>query len=62
MVFTRKGTSQKVTVHNWNAATHNIVYGGTLGEFSKYLKAASPTAQQQTLACNEVWKKAGLLA
>ena len=62
MVFTRKGTSQKVTVQNWNAATHNIVYGGTLGEFSKYLKAASPTAQQQTLACNEVWKKVGLLA
>lgn len=70
IVQTRKGTnmiltrtsrpSQRITITNWNDATHNIVFGGKLSAFSKYL--AAPTAAQQTRARTEVWKKTGLLA
>lgn len=63
MIITRKGVSgQSITVRNWNAATHNIVYGGTMGQFTKYVNAARPTAKQKSLAFNEVWKKSGMLA
>lgn len=63
MVISRKGASgQSITVKNWNAATHNIVFGGTLGKFSKYAAAAKPSATLQKAARNEVWKKTGLLA
>ena len=63
MVITRKSdSSQKVTVHGWNDATHNIVFTDTLTDFTKYLNAASPTAEQVTAARTEVWAKAGLAA
>lgn len=63
MVFTRKGVSgQSITVQGWNDVTHTVVYGGSLGQFSKYVNAAKPTRTQQMAARNEVWKQTGLLA
>jgi len=54
--------SQSVTVQNWNADTHSIVYGGALSAFNTWLNAASPTSAQQNAARNEVWQRTGLLA
>ena len=62
MTIARKGSSDSITVEGWNSETHNIVYGGGLKNFDKYMKAASPTEAQETSAQNEVWKKAGVLA
>lgn len=63
MILTRKSdTAQSITVRNWSSASHVLKFGGTLGQFSSYLAAATPTAAQATSARNEVWKKAGLLA
>ncbi|MBR5734800.1 MAG: hypothetical protein IKX79_04615, partial [Desulfovibrionaceae bacterium] len=59
LVLTRKGTSQKVTVEGAGNTT-TLVYTDTLTQFTKYMKAASPTTAQTTAARNEVWKKAGL--
>ena len=57
----RKGVSnQTITIQGWNAATHNIVYGGTLTNFNKYVSASKPTSAQTTAARNEVFKKAAL--
>ncbi len=58
--FTLTGTSQKITVQGWNAATHKILYNQTLSSFNTYVKAASPTTAQTTKARSEVWQKAGL--
>ncbi len=61
MTLTRKGVKgQSVTVQGWNADTHNVVFGGTMNAFAKWLKASKPTTAQTTAARNEVWKKAGL--
>jgi hypothetical protein len=54
--------SQTITVRNWNADSHSIVYGGTLSAFNAWLNAATPTAVQENAARNEVWQKTGLLA
>lgn len=63
MVITRKDDArQQVTVRNWSAATHKIVFGGTLPTLNKYLASAQTNAKQKNLAFSEVWKKAGLLA
>ena len=61
MTITRKGVSnQSITIQGWNAATHNIVFGGTLSHFNKYVAAAKPTTAQTNNARNEVFKKASL--
>ncbi len=60
MTITRKGTSQQITVRGWSADTHKIVYNAKLPDFTAYVKAASPTAEQKQAARNEVWQKAGL--
>jgi hypothetical protein len=61
MTLTRKSDkNQSVTIHGWNSATHNVVFGGTMNAFAKWLKASKPTAAQTTAARNEAWKKAGL--
>ena len=60
-IITRKGDkNQSVTIQGWNKATHNVVFGGTMKAFDKWLKASKPTVAQTTAARNEVWKKAGL--
>ena len=61
MTLTRKGVKdQSVTVQGWNAGTHNVVFGGTMKAFAKWLKASKPTVAQTTAARNEAWKKAKL--
>ena len=60
LIIKRKGTSQKITVKGWNADTHKIVYNAKLPNFTAYVKAASPTAEQKQAARTEVWQKAGL--
>ncbi len=61
MTLTRKGDkSQSITVQGWNKATHNVVFGGTMNSFAKWLKASKPTAKVTTATRNEAWKKAKL--
>ncbi len=63
MTLTRKGTSDKITIKGWNAATHNILYNvaaSKLKEFNTYLNAASPTEAQKKAAQNSVFKAAKL--
>ncbi len=61
MTLTRKSDkSQSVTVEGWDKATHNVVFGGTMKAFDKWLTASKPTAKVTTAARNEAWKKAGL--
>ncbi|MBQ7606863.1 MAG: hypothetical protein IJU76_02650 [Desulfovibrionaceae bacterium] len=61
MTITRADDAeQKITISGWNDDTHNIVFGGTMKDFTTYLKAASPTSQQKAAARKDVWKKAGL--
>jgi autotransporter passenger strand-loop-strand repeat protein len=63
MEISRTGdASQRITVHNWNDNTHEIVYGDTLSAFNAWLNAAAPTTAQQNAARNEVWQQVGLLA
>lgn len=63
LVITRKGiASDSITIKNYNENTHNIIYGGTVGEYSKYLNSAKPTAAVQTAARDALWKQTGLLA
>lgn len=63
LVITRKADKkQTITIKNWTAATHKVAFGGTLGQFNKYLAAARPTAVQQNNARKELWQKSGFLA
>ncbi len=63
LVITRDGIAgDSITIKNYDENRHNIIYGGTLGEFSKYLKTAKPTAAIETAGREVLWKKTGLLA
>ncbi len=63
MTLTRKSDKkQSVTVEGWDKATHNVVFGGTMSAFDKWLKATTTADMKKTAtaARNEAWKKAGL--
>lgn len=63
MTLSRKDAKgQSITVQGWSKDTHNVVFGGTMNAFDKWLKASTSMAVQKAApaARNEVWKKAGL--
>ena len=61
MTFTRKtDRSQTITVQGWKSATHNVVFGGAMSAFDKWLKASKPGTAMATAARNDALKKAGL--
>lgn len=63
MILSKSGVSgDEIRVKDWNSATHNVVFGGTMGELSRYAAAVSPSENLASAASNEVWRKAGLLA
>ncbi|MBQ4077367.1 MAG: hypothetical protein IJD65_06850 [Mailhella sp.] len=70
ITMTKSGTSmnitkvsdsrQSISIQNWDESSHNILFGGSLAAFNKFVNSTSPTAQQISAATSEVWKKAML--
>ena len=56
----KSDTTQRVTISGWDNNTHDIIYGGVLSQFNRYLASSVPSLQQSESAYKEVFSRAAV--